>query len=173
MREFPDYEFLKEGKVYSKLSNKILKPSINKKGYETYRLRNKEGVFITKSAHRLFAEKYLEDFNEELQVNHIDGEKTNNLISNLEMVTASENMKHAVKKGLIDNRKKDFRNFGYDVVLVCLRTGKETEYTTLGKALKYLGYSSGYTSWNRVKEGSRELKGHKIIIEEDLIKRKK
>ena len=35
------------------------------------------------------------------EVNHIDGDKTNNKLENLELVTHSENLKHAVKNGLL------------------------------------------------------------------------
>ena len=44
--------------------------------------------------HRLVAEAFLDTWNSELQVNHIDGNKHNNCVNNLEMVTSLENIHH-------------------------------------------------------------------------------
>lgn len=50
--------------------------------------------------HRLVAELFLPEWDSELQVNHIDGDKWNNHVSNLEMVTPSQNILHAHKTGI-------------------------------------------------------------------------
>ena len=50
--------------------------------------------------HRLIAEAFLPDWNPKLQVNHINGNGKDNRVSNLEMVTKSQNMQHALKTGL-------------------------------------------------------------------------
>lgn len=50
--------------------------------------------------HRLVAETFLLNQNYKKEVNHIDGNKNNNNINNLEWVTSSENKKHAYKLGL-------------------------------------------------------------------------
>ena len=60
---------------------------------------------IFKTIHRLVAEAFCSGYKENLQVNHIDGVKTNNHHTNLEWCTHAENMKHAYDTGLIKSRK--------------------------------------------------------------------
>ncbi len=57
-----------------------------------------------KYIHRIIAEAFLGDYSEDLQVNHINGIKTDNRVENLEMVTNAENMRHALAMGLVNNR---------------------------------------------------------------------
>jgi hypothetical protein len=79
--------------------DKIRKFSISK-GYIRYYLSINA---ITKpfSAHRLVALAFIHNPENKPQVNHIDGNKLNNRVDNLEWVTSSENQNHALKTGLI------------------------------------------------------------------------
>lgn len=56
------------------------------------------------TVHRLVAEAFISNEKEKLTVNHIDGVKDNNNVSNLEWATHSEQMSHALKKNLINVR---------------------------------------------------------------------
>lgn len=68
-------------------------------GYFTLSLK-KDGKRKHHKVHRLVAESFLENHEEKRCVNHIDGNKENNCVDNLEWVTHSENMIHASKTGL-------------------------------------------------------------------------
>lgn len=90
----------------------ILKYGISGSGYPTVTLC-KNGKRYSKTIHRLVVETFLGS--SELIVNHKDGNKLNNKLSNLELVTRSENTKHAIENGLlkpnynkiaVDTRKK-------------------------------------------------------------------
>lgn len=60
----------------------------------------KDGVDIRKTVHSLVAESFLNKQCDTLQVNHINGIKADNRLENLEWVTPSENVKHAIRMGL-------------------------------------------------------------------------
>ncbi len=76
-------------------------------GYATYRI-SVNGVRKHLRAHRLMANAWLGNQNG-LVVNHIDGNKMNNSLENLEWCTIAENNKHAIQTGLYDPRAIDKR----------------------------------------------------------------
>ncbi len=77
----------------------ILKPRVNKDGYYELTLYSENHKKVTKRIHRLIAETFLGK-NSDLVVNHIDGDKLNNDVNNLEYVSAKENSTLAAKNGL-------------------------------------------------------------------------
>jgi hypothetical protein len=96
----------KDRKNYSGRNNLkgiIRKLTPNDDGYLTVSFR-KNGKFDgCVKVHRLVAEAFLDNPENKGTVNHIDGDKTNNHVSNLEWATMSENVKHAIKMGLFNN----------------------------------------------------------------------
>ena len=81
-----------------KLKGKILKPLKDKNGYQ-YVYLAKSGSQKFKFVHRLVAEAFLGDA-ESLEVNHIDGDKSNNSVTNLEWITHKDNIVHSFETGL-------------------------------------------------------------------------
>lgn len=78
---------------------RVLKPLPTTNGYFRVCL-NKDGERRYISVHRIVATTFLGVPDSELQVNHIDGVKSNNRIDNLEWVTSKQNHHHASMMGL-------------------------------------------------------------------------
>lgn len=96
---FPSYEVSSNGRIRNSKSNKVLKPFSNQNGYSLVTLYE-DGVPHTKKVHRLVTDAFYDGDNTGFQINHIDGDKTNNFIGNLERCTPSENIQHAYDTGL-------------------------------------------------------------------------
>lgn len=83
----------------------IMKQTIKKDGYIRIQL-SKDAKSSCLYVHRLVADAFLPKTPEKSEVNHIDGNKSNNALFNLEWVTRSDNTKHALKTGLRTNPTK-------------------------------------------------------------------
>ena len=102
---YENYLISKSGLVYSIKAKKLLKPTIDKKGYYKVALYNEQGK-LSISLHRLVALNYIENPDNKPQINHINGIKSDNKVTNLEWVTNKENTLHAIKNGLRDEAHK-------------------------------------------------------------------
>ena len=87
------------GRVYSLKSNKIMKTPVDGRGYINCNIRV-EGKTINIKIHRVVAEHFIPNYLNKREVNHIDGDKTNSRVDNLEWVTPRENLQHARITGL-------------------------------------------------------------------------
>jgi hypothetical protein len=79
---------------------RILKPVLDRRGYPRIRLKDNSGNKRSFRVHRLVAQVFISNPLRKEQVNHIDGVKTNNVITNLEWVSNEENQKHAMSLGI-------------------------------------------------------------------------
>lgn len=118
IKDVDDYEVSSNGRVRNRKTGRIMKTPINDKGYPTVMLR-KNKFYVNKRVHRLVADNFYDGDHEGLDVNHRDGNKTNNHVSNLEFCTRKENIRHAFDTGL----KKPSRQIRVRVI----ETGEEYE----------------------------------------------
>lgn len=103
INEFPNYGVDEKGNIYTlkrwhRQNTQILKPRPNNRGYLIVHLYNKYGM-SDKLVHRIVAETFIPNPENKKEVNHIDGNKENNMVSNLEWVTHKENVQNAIKRG--------------------------------------------------------------------------
>ena len=101
-----EYEVCSNGKIYSnKRKTKVeLIGKITNEGYRLvmFTVNNKR---IYKNVHRIIAECFILNPEKKPQVNHIDGNKLNNSVDNLEWVTPTENLIHARDNRLLHTCK--------------------------------------------------------------------
>lgn len=91
----------RNGDIRREYDNKLLTKHLDKDGYQYITLKYK-GIRVNYKVHRLVCTFKTNQENLPC-VNHIDGDKMNNHIDNLEWCNYSQNMKHAVKTGLCTN----------------------------------------------------------------------
>lgn len=99
IRIFDNYYATEDGRIYSGKRNKYLATRRSNRGYLLVNL-SIDGERRTFSVHTLIAKAYIPNPNNLPQVNHIDGNKENNSVDNLEWCTASENCVHALSEEL-------------------------------------------------------------------------
>lgn len=96
IENYPNYTISDKGEIVNTNTNKELKPYIRKDGYVVATL-SKGGKKYKCYLHRLVAETFIPNPNNLPQVNHIDEDKTNNCVSNLEWITSKDNCNYGTR----------------------------------------------------------------------------
>ena len=133
IKDFPNYAITQDGKVWSFKKNKWLKPEETEKGYLRVSLV-KDRKLYHKKIHRLVAETFTPKTEEDIRLNrncidHIDGNRQNNHISNLKWCTHTENMNNPLTLKKLMNKKNRAKPILVDGV----------EYESTAEASRQLG----------------------------------
>lgn len=134
--ETPDRKNLRSNGRWDNRRGRVLKPGIDQYGYERVVL-TKNGKRKSFCVHRLVATTYLENPENKPTVNHIDGDKTNNHILNLEWATQSEQKKHSIRLGLADKNILALENHNVKISIPIKFRG--VEYPSIRKAARTNG----------------------------------
>ena len=157
------YLISESGQVTNLANNGTLKPITNPNGYLKVGLANGDGTHKQYSVHHLVARHYLPNPYEHKQVNHKDGDKTNNHVSNLEWCTAKENILHAFQTGLrpgyMSANDKEMYLYqalaGHSVPELAASIGRRPE--TLSKMLRETAKRLGiHDEWVTAMKGARK-----------------
>lgn len=131
---------------------------VSESGYSVFatKIGGRSGKCFCFRVHKLVAETYIPNPYNKPEVNHIDGNKLNNHVSNLEWVTHRENMGHAYTTGLIDLNNRRGINHKRSKLSECeikeIRDSKETsrvlskkygvDHTTISKIKRRASYKN-------------------------------
>ena len=115
----------------------------------------KNGRGKTWLVHRLVAIAFIPKVKGKEYVNHIDGDRCNNNVENLEWCNHKENNNHAFDTGLMTSNNK--------IILLDKKTHEPLYFRSMAKASLFLGRNNGYLS-QKVKEGKYETKGYHVFI---------
>ncbi len=152
---FETYEVSGNGFVRNAKSGELLKPTLNTWGYPSVTLCH-DGKRKNMTVHRLVAEAFLPNPNNLPEVNHLDEDKTNNTVPNLEWTTKKANINYGTRTQRA-NEKKHKRVIQYELTGEIVRVWdslKEAEkhgfhHSAIsaccrGKRAAHLGYAWGY-----------------------------
>ena len=147
---FEKYEVSNLGKVRNIKSGRILKPHLNHNGYlkhHLYRHDKQKELFL----HRILAIAFIDNPGKKPQVNHIDENKLNNDLSNLEWCTGRENLVHGTRT------KRVAEKLSKKVIQLDLNDSVLNEFESMGQAERETGVPIGNIS--RCCNGERKSAG--------------
>jgi hypothetical protein len=147
------------------VEGRVLTSQVNKNGYVYLRV-SVNGLKVTIRPHRIIAQLWIPNPENKREVNHVDGNKQNNAVSNLEWVTPSENQKHAIDNGLkVTKKGSESSRFKRSVDVF-----KNGEYiTTLNGNSEMTEFGVDYRMISACLRGKRnQHKGFTFKVKEDL-----
>lgn len=171
-----NYEINRNGQIRHKINKDILKSHLDKDGYPTFSM-SKNGMTKQYRIHRLMALTFINNPDNKTDVNHIDGNRTNYNINNLEWVSRSENN---YKSATSRSNKTGYKGVFYNKENKCycayitinkkrtyigntFETAEEANNARKAYELKHLGHSCEYNSKNATEEDKNKKQEISIL----------
>lgn len=156
-RKFQTYNHLTKRYNTRIIDEKIIKGTINKKGYNRISL-TKDKKETKHFVHRLVVENFIRQLKDNETIDHVDCNKLNNNINNLEIVSIQENITRAFSNGL----RKESKVAIQPVYLVDDNDNILKEYDSMYQAAKDLGIKSSSHIGRMLKGQQTHVKGYKF-----------
>ena len=139
-KDIKDYEGLYQvsnlGRVKRITTGRVLKPLKHANGYIMVKL-SKNSIVYTKTVHRLVAEAFIPNPEHKSEINHIDENKTNNNVSNLEWMTRKENINHGTRT------ERMAKTQSIPIIGTNVKTGESKEFYGARECARQLGLTHG------------------------------
>lgn len=148
------YQVSNLGRVKRVTTGRILKSGKDKKGYLKVVLC-KNNIKSAKTIHRLVAQAFIPNNENKPEVNHIDENKTNNMVSNLEWMTAKENSNHGTRNERV--AKAVSKTLSIPIIAINLKTGEYTDFCSAKECARQLGLNQSHIT--NVLKGRRNQTG--------------
>ena len=132
IKEYPFYWISRDGRIWNSLTQRYIKASAKPNGYMQVNLQCGDGRRKKEYLHRLVAITYLDNPDHLPEVDHIDGDRSNNNVSNLRWVTRSENCRNKT-----DNREVYVYNLKHELLFVCSTVAETIEKTGVSQSSIY------------------------------------
>lgn len=144
------YQVSDLGRVKRVTTGRLLKGRQHPQGYLGVTL-SKNNIKSTKTIHRLVAETFIPKTENNPQANHIDEDKTNNKVSNLEWMTAKENINHGTRN------ERAAKTKSIPIIATNLTTGESQEFNSTKECARHLRLDPGNIT--KVLKGKRKTLG--------------
>ena len=139
-KDIKEYEGLYQvsnlGRVKRITTGRVLKPLKHANGYLMVKL-SKNSIVYTKTVHRLVAEAFIPNPEHKSEINHIDENKTNNNVSNLEWMTRKENINHGTRTERMSKTQS------IPIIATNIKTGESKEFYGARECARQLGLTHG------------------------------
>ena len=153
------YQVSNLGRVKRVTTGRILKGMNSGSGYVQVGLY-KQGVISRKLIHRSVAQAFIPNQENKSEVNHIDEDKTNNNVNNLEWSTRTENINHGTRNERVSKIKS------IPIIATNLKTGESREFYGTSECARQLGLNHSHIT-NVLKGRRRQTGGYTFKYKEE------
>lgn len=158
-----EYQVSDTGLVKTTKTGRVLRPAVSRHGYERVCLFKMDRERRHR-VHRLVAMAFIPNPDNLPQVNHKDGNKRNNHVSNLEWITNEDNMHHAKEHGLRAGHERFCESKKKRVIATNIASGEQIVFDSILAARKTIGTCHV----QEVLKGIRQqAKGYTFAFEEE------
>jgi len=134
--DFSNYEIGEDGSIFSKHYHRLFKGTVQSNGYLQVKMMCKDGIRRHFGIHRVIWYYFNGDIPEDLQVNHIDENKLNNSIGNLNLLTPPDNSNWGTRNERLREVRTNDPRLSFKIIRIDPKSGEIKEYPSIREAAR-------------------------------------